>query len=114
MKSSSWQTIFSAPDLSTPKQALKFSTLSLIPISVSHSTTPCDPIPTLLSNSALNSSIAIFDLLNSYSKIPGLPFIWLISPATLSCNLAVEIIKAEPKNRHPSYPPLTKFDSGQQ
>uniref|UniRef100_A0A7C9D4B4 Uncharacterized protein n=1 Tax=Opuntia streptacantha TaxID=393608 RepID=A0A7C9D4B4_OPUST len=60
-KSSSWLIIFSAPDRRTPKQPFKFSTLSLIPTSDSHSTLS----PPLLSNSALSSSMAVFDLRNS-------------------------------------------------
>ena len=110
-KSSSCPIIFSAPDLNTPKHPLKFSTLSPIPTSDSQSSTPCEH---LLSNSPLSSSMATFDLLNSYSRIPGRPLIWLISAATLCCNLAVDIMKADPNSKQPSYPPLRKLDSGQQ
>lgn len=106
--------MFSAPDLNTPKHPLKLSTLSLIPTSLSQSATtpPCDPF--LLSNSPLSSSIATFDRRNSYSRIPGLPPISLISAATLCCSLAVDIMNPDPNSKHPSYPPIRKFDSGQQ
>ncbi|KAF8395133.1 hypothetical protein HHK36_019074 [Tetracentron sinense] len=35
------------------------------------------------------------------NRIPGRPWIWLISAATLGCNLAVDTMNVDPKNKHP-------------
>lgn len=95
---------FSVPDFNTPKQHFKFSNLSMILSSD-------DDEP---SSSPLSSSMATLDLRNSYIRIPGLLPALPISSATLCCNLAVEIMNADPKNKHPSHPDRTRLGSDQQ
>lgn len=108
-KSSICPAMLSVPDFNTPIQPFKFSILSRIPVSDSHSISPWD----LLSSSPLSSSMAILAFLNSYIKIPWRPSILLISATTLCCSLAVETMNADPKNKQPSTP-LWELNSGQQ
>ncbi|RDY04520.1 hypothetical protein CR513_11763, partial [Mucuna pruriens] len=83
--------MLSAPDLRSPKHALRFSSLSLTPTSPS------------LSNSPLSSSMATLDRRNSCNNIPPCaPPMCPISAATLCCSLAVDIMNADPRNRQPS------------